>query len=223
LLGWHRLATGTLSIDGAALSGADLEALRRETAWVDPVIQIWNRPFLDNLGYSLGNASFDAMGSIIESSDLRGVLQKLPFGFQTPLGEGGALLSGGEGQRVRLGRAMLQRNVRLALLDEPFRGLDRDQRRRFHADARQWWQDATLLCVTHDARETLSFDRVLVVEGGRIVEDGPPGLLASSTSRYRDLLDAEDSLRTELWAADWWRRIHIEGGLVEPAQTGERL
>lgn len=222
LLGWHRLATGTLLIDGAAFTGADLEVLRRETAWVDPAIQIWNRPFLDNLGYSSTNATFDAMGSIIESSDLRGVLQKLPLGLQTPLGEGGALLSGGEGQRVRLGRAMLQGNVRLALLDEPFRGLDRSQRRRFHANARQWWHDATLLCVTHDAAETLSFDRVLVVEGGRIVEDGPPGLLASSASRYRDLLDAEDSLRTGLWTADWWRRIHIEGGLVEPAQTGER-
>lgn len=223
LLGWHRLATGTLSIDSAALSGANLEALRRETAWVDPAIQIWNRPFLDNLGYSSGNASFDAMGSIIESSDLRGVLQRLPFGFQTSLGEGGALLSGGEGQRVRLGRAMLQGNVRLALLDEPFRGLDRGQRRRFHANARRWWHDATLLCVTHDAAETLSFDRVLVVEGGRIIEDGPPGLLASSASRYRDLLDAENSLRTGLWTADWWRRIHIDGGLVQPVQTGERL
>jgi len=222
LLGWHRLATGALLIDGTALTGAGLEALRRETAWVDPAIQIWNRPFLDNLGYSSENAAFDAMGSIIESSDLRGVLQKLPLGLQTPLGEGGALLSGGEGQRVRLGRAMLQGNVRLALLDEPFRGLDGGQRRRFHANARQWWPDATLLCVTHDARETLSFNRVLVVEGGRIVEDGPPGLLASSASRYRDLLNAEDSLRTELWTADWWRRIHIEGGLVEPAQTGQR-
>ena len=214
LLGWHRLATGTLLIDGAALTGAALEALRRETAWVDPAIQIWNRPFLDNLGYSSGNATFDAMGSIIESSDLKGVLQKLPLGLQTPLGESGALLSAGEGQRVRLGRAMLQGNVRLALLDEPFRGLDRGQRRRFHANARLWWPDATLLCVTHDAAETLSFNRVLVVEGGRIVEDGSPGLLASSASRYRDLLNAEDSLRTELWTADWWRRIHIEAGLV---------
>jgi ABC-type sulfate/molybdate transport systems ATPase subunit len=74
--------------------------------------------------------------------------------------------------------------------------------------------------VTHDVAETLSFDRVLVVEGGRIVEDGSPGLLASSASRYLDLLDAEDSLRTELWTADWWRRIHIDGGLVEPAPNG---
>jgi hypothetical protein len=48
-----------------------------------------------------------------------------------------------------------------------------------------------------------------------------PGPLAPSASRYRDLLNAEDSLHTELWTADWWRRIHIEGGLVQPAQTGE--
>jgi ABC-type transport system involved in cytochrome bd biosynthesis fused ATPase/permease subunit len=200
------------------LNGANQQSLRQQTAWVDPAIQIWNRSFLDNLNYSSSENGFDKMASAIDSAALRGVLEKLPSGLQTYLGESGALLSGGEGQRVRLGRALLQTDVRLALLDEPFRGMDRSQRHKLLTDARQWWQNATLLCVTHDVSETLSFNRVLVVENGRIIEDGSPGQLAKSQSRYRDLLDAEEAVRQDLWKGDQWRRIHVHEGCINTTQ-----
>ncbi len=80
---------------------------------------------------------------------------------------------------MRLGRALLRPGARLVILDEPFRGLDREQRRELLARARRLWRGATLLCVTHDVGETLGFERVLVVEDGRIVEDGPPERLAA--------------------------------------------
>jgi ATP-binding cassette subfamily B protein len=215
MLGWHRLATGQLRVDGMTLNGANQQTLRQETAWLDPAIQIWNRSFLDNLNYSSSGNGFDKMASAIDSAALRGVLQKLPLGLQTYLGESGALLSGGEGQRVRLGRVLLQTNVRLALLDEPFRGMDRSQRRKLLTDARQWWQEATLLCVTHDVSETLAFDRVLVVENGRIIEDGSPAQLAKSPSRYRDLLNAEEVVRQDMWKGEQWRRIHVHDGCIK--------
>ena len=87
---------------------------------------------------------------------LRTVLESLPSGLQTELGENGGLVSGGEGQRVRLGRAFLHRDARLVLLDEPFRGLDRDKRSELLSRARRLWNNSTLLCVTHDLAETLS-------------------------------------------------------------------
>jgi ATP-binding cassette subfamily B protein len=130
------------------------------------------------------------------------------------LGEGGALLSGGEGQRVRLGRALLQTKVRLALMDEPFRGMDRQQRHQLLNDARQWWRESTLICVTHDVEETLSFQRVLVVENGQIIEDGIPSQLAASASRYRDLLNAEKRVRENSWQGKVWRRIRVQNGTV---------
>lgn len=215
LLGWHRLASGQLRVDGRRLNGANQQALRQQTAWVDPAVQIWNSSFLDNLTFSAGDSGFDNIADAIDASALRGVLQKLPSGLQTYLGEGGALLSGGEGQRVRLGRALLQTNVRLALLDEPFRGMDRAQRHQLLNDARKWWEKATLLCVTHDVEETLSFKRVLVVEDGRIIEDDEPQKLAARDSRYRDLLNAEKLVRQELWKGNEWRRIHIQNGYVK--------
>lgn len=214
LLGWHRLASGSVLTDGRVLNGVNQQALREETAWVDPAVQIWNRSFLDNLNFSAGGSGFENIAKVIDAAALRGVLQKLPAGLQTYLGEGGALLSGGEGQRVRLARALLQTNVRLALLDEPFRGMDRAQRHQLLNDTRQWWQSATLLCVTHDVAETLSFNRVLVVENGQIIEDDEPNKLAARDSRYRDLLNAEKGVREDLWKGKVWRHLQVRNGSV---------
>lgn len=218
LLGWHRLSAGTLRLDGQPAGAAEVEALRRQVAWVDPAVQLWNASLLDNVLYASGDDALQRLGPVIDRAQLRGVAARLPQGLQTLLGEGGARLSGGEGQRVRLARALMNERARLVLLDEPFRGLDRPQRHRLLAEARGWWQGRTLLCVTHDVGETLAFDRVLVVDQGRIVEDGRPAALARQSSRYRELLVAEDDLRRRLWADPAWRRVHlVEGQLHEAA------
>jgi ATP-binding cassette subfamily B protein len=150
---------------------------------------------------------------VLEQAELRSVLERLPDGLQTPLGEAGGLLSGGEGQRVRFGRALLRSGVRLVILDEPFRGLDRERRQELLARARRLWREATLLCITHDVDATRTFDRVLVVEAGRIVEHGIPTDLATCpASRYRALLEAEMMVREGLWSSDMWRRLWLEGG-----------
>ena len=221
LLGWHRPARGRVLVDGRTLAGADIDALRHATAWVDPGIQIWNRSLLENLEYASEGDGLSRVGSVMQAATLRGVVQKLPQGLQTVLGEGGARLSGGEGQRVRLARALLMAAPRLALLDEPFRGMDRNQRHALLAEARIWWRDVTLLCVTHDVGETLSFDRVLVVEDGGIIEDGIPAQLAAGASRYRQLLEAEAMVRTAMWQGAQWRRVEIRDGLARESAGGD--
>ena len=219
LLGWHRLAEGHFVLDGQPMSAQLLEQLRAETAWVDPAIQVWNKSFLDNLTYSCRDDGLDRTASAINKANLRNVLQHLPQGLQNYLGEGGALISGGEGQRVRLARALMQNHPRLVLLDEPFRGMDRQQRGRLLVEARQWWQDSSLICVTHDVNETLSFSRVLVVEAGRIVEDGFPSQLASKDTRYRDLLHGEEALNQKGWKDKQWRKISLLNGIIKTPET----
>ena len=213
LLGWHRASQGQILVDGHALEARQLEDLRRHTAWVDPSIQLWNRSLLENLRYGSNDNSMTSIGNVIDSADLDHTLQHLPDGFQAILGEGGALLSGGEGQRVRLGRAMLRPKIRLVLLDESFRGLDRESRRRLLAHARKAWPEATLLCITHDISATRSFERVLVIDAGKIIEDGSPNeLLRQADSRYRDLLAAEESVRRGVWSGVAWRRMQLKDG-----------
>ncbi len=213
LLGWHRPSAGRVLVDEEPLGAARLEALRRRTAWVDPSVQLWNTSFLDNLAYGAGG--LDGVGRVIEEVELSRVLEAMPNGLQTSLGEGGALVSGGEGQRVRLGRALLRARPRLALLDEPFRGLDRELRRALLARSRAAWAGTTMLCITHDLAETHAFDRVVVVDDGRVVEDGAPAELAARAgSRYRALLDAEEQVRKEIWTSAAWRRLRMAGGRV---------
>ena len=213
LLGWYRPAEGSVLVDGTALEGGYLDQLRQQTAWIDPTVQLWNRSLFFNLCY--GNPEGVPTASLLEQSELRQLLEKLPDGLQTKLGESGGLVSGGEGQRVRFGRALLRRGVRLALLDEPFRGLDRQSRRELLTRARGHWESTTLLCVTHDVGETMGFPRALVMENGRIVEDGNPAALArQANSRYRALLEAEESVREGSWSSGRWRHLRLEDGLL---------
>lgn len=215
LLGWHRPERGSVEVDDQSLSGHLLGELRQMTAWVDPEVQLWNRSFLDNVCYGARDQANQPIAQTLDRTALRDVLQRLPDGLQTRLGEGGSLVSGGEGQRVRLGRAFLRKDARLVILDEAFRGLDRGMRRELLAEARAWWRHATLLCVTHDIDATEHFDRVLVVEGGRIVEDGAPAkLLAREGSRYAELMDSYNAMRDTEWSGPGWRRLWLEGGAL---------
>ncbi len=216
LLGWHRPSQGTIWVDGEILDGTLVQQLRQDTAWVDPAVQLWNCSLYDNLRYGVEIPDGTQMGAAIQKANLYGVMERLPDGLKTSLGEGGGLVSGGEGQRVRLGRAILRPGARLAILDEPFRGLDRENRRKLLREARQHWDKVTLLCITHDVSETLIFPRVLVIEDGQILEDGQPGELAArSGSRYQSLLQAEEEVRKGLWQGADWRKWTITDGRLE--------
>ena len=216
LLGWRKPSSGILLVDGAELSGASLESLRRHTAWIDPTVQIWNRSLLDNLRYGVTGASAISMADVLDRVDFSSMLEKLPDGLQTILGEGGALVSGGEGQRVRVGRALPRPGVRLAILDEPFRGLDAGTRRSLVRTVRHVWRNATLLWITHDVAEAQAMDRVLVMDGGAIVEDGVPAeLLRRPESRYRAMVNEESELKRRWFHSAEWRRLDMEDGVLK--------
>ena len=220
LLGWHRPATGTVRIDGRLLDESLLRELRQEIAWIDPGVQLWNRSVLDNVLYGSAQESgkpgfIPGVSAAIRDADLGHLLKNMPDGLQTLLGEGGMLASGGEGQRVRIARALTQRPPRLVILDEPFRGLDRAQRQKLMALVRARFADATLLCITHDVADTLDFPRVLVVEMGQIAEDSAPrALLARAGSRFRALYETEQAVKDQIWSAAAWRKVRIERGQV---------
>jgi ABC-type bacteriocin/lantibiotic exporter with double-glycine peptidase domain len=213
LLGWHRPISGQVLVNGLVLDGNLVQHLRQHTAWVDPAVRLWNRSLFENLRYGMQHANGAPIGEVIDEAGLFEVVERLPDGMKTILGEGGGLVSGGEGQRVRLGRAFFRSDTWLAILDEPFRGLDRSKRRSLLQQARQHWQGKTLICITHDVGETLEFDSALVIEDGQIIEAGDPRKLReNSTSRYYNLLRAEEKVRKDLWSGPDWQRFTMDGG-----------
>lgn len=222
IMGWNPPSGGRICIDGSPLDGSRLQSLRRETAWIDPQVHLFRSTLHENLRYGNGSEGTERFGATLETADLGRILESAPEGLQTPVGEGGGLLSGGEGQRIRIARALGRSGVRLAILDEPTRGLGRKERRRMLSSLRAHFRSCTLLCVIHDVSDTRQFDRVLVIERGRILEDGAPRILeANPRSRYRALLEEERAMQPDRWTDAAWRRMELragklwEGGVVE--------
>ncbi len=210
LLGWHRPQRGTLHVNGAPLDGERLQQLRQQTAWIDPTVQIWNQSLHDNLLYGDGDSNTNML---LTQADLHRLVERLPEGLHTALGEDGGLISEGEGQRVRLGRALNRPNAQLVILDEPFQGLDEARRDLLLQTARDCWRTATLLFVSHDIRATTQFERVLVIEDGRLIEDDHPLTLRKRpNSRYSQLFRAESALQKRIWRNPNWQRYWLADG-----------
>jgi ATP-binding cassette subfamily B protein len=223
LLGLHRPSRGRVLVDGAPLEGEAVARLRARTAWVDPETQLWDRSLLANLGYG-AEAGLEALAPVLAATDLHQVIERLPEGLSARLGEGGRLLSGGEGQRVRFARALLRGGAGLVLMDEALRGLDRERAAALLEAVRRRFSASTLLLVTHDLASTLAFPRVVVLEGGGVAEDGPPRLLRQRPDgHYARLLAAAEATRDDLARGARWRRLRIDAGGVTAAEGPARV
>ena len=223
LLGWHEPSVGRIVVNGHEISEANIASLRCQTAWIDPAVHLWNRSLMENLLYGSDAAAVNSLSRAFTAADLTDLIASLPEGMQTPLGENGSMLSGGEGQRIRLGRAFIRQDARLVILDEPFRGLDRTMRKRLLAETRRWFPEATLLCITHDVMETRSFDHVVVMANGRVVEHGTPtALSARSDSAYVQTLQAAESLEQDLLTLADWRRVTLTDGMMSASLNKEK-
>ena len=215
LLGWVQPSSGHVLVDGEPLQGDSLRQLRQETAWIDPSVRLWNRSLAANLLYSTQEKDGKDLGPVLRQAELLDVLERLPKGLKTTLGEGGGLLSGGEGQRTRLGRGLFHTEARLVILDEALRGLDHAARQRLLRLCRGCWKSATLLWVTHDVEEALTFPRVVIMNGGQIEEDGPPGaLLAAEGSALRRIAESRNPLAPEALVPRGWRLLEMQHGFL---------
>ncbi len=215
ILGWNRLDAGELEADGRPLIPSEAAALREQTAVIDPDLYLWNRSLYDNVRYGLDDAEALDSELALSGSELMGDLGRMDEGLATRAGENGSRLSGGEGQRLRVARGLARASKRLVLLDEPFTGMDSGQRARVREAVQARWPHATLLFVSHNIRETTRFERVLVFDHGRIVEDGAPQeLLAQPSSRYRHMLEQETSLISHLKDSPRWQQARLDEGEV---------
>lgn len=208
LLGWKTPSEGQLLVDAVPLAGQALLDLRKSTAWVDANVQLWNKSLLDNINYDHGQGR-------VADAGLGTLLAHLEQGLQTPLGEDGKRLSGGEGQRVRIGRALGVEQPRLVILDEPCRGLDRPAREQLLEKIRTTHAGATLICITHDISEALKFPRVLVIANGQLLEDSSPHiLLQQPQSALNHLRECEERVLNTLLQGQQWHSLKIaQGGL----------
>jgi len=177
---------GAVRLDGVDLRQADPAEVRSRIAFVPQETIIFAASARDNLRYGLWNASDEQLWEAAEAANAAEYLRKLPEGLDTYLGEGGARLSGGQRQRIAIARALL-RDAPLLLLDEATSSLDAESERLVQASLERLFIGRTTLVIAHRLATVRAADRILVMDDGRIVEQGTHDSLNAGGGLYARL------------------------------------
>ena len=187
LLGFVRPDAGRVTVDGTDLSALDPEDWRRRLAWLPQNPRLFQGTLLDNIRLGAPDAAMDAVRAAAHRAHAAEFIERLPLGYDTPVGERGAGLSGGQIQRVALTRAFL-RDARLVILDEATANLDPASETLVQQAVDDLARDRGMLIIAHRLATVRNADRILVIDAGRIVEDGDHGTLIRRRGRYHDLV-----------------------------------
>jgi len=179
-------AAGVVRLDGVDLRDADPADIRARIAMVPQETVIFAASARDNLRYGNWLAGDEALWHAAEAANAAEFLRKLPDGLDTFLGEGGARLSGGQRQRIAIARAIL-RNAPLLLLDEATSALDAESERLVQASLERLVEDRTTIVIAHRLATVRAADRIVVLDGGRIVEEGSHDTLSARGGLYAKL------------------------------------
>jgi len=177
---------GSVSIDGVDLKDADPADVRSRIAMVPQETVIFAASARDNLRYGNWAASEDELWEAARDAHAETFLRALPEGLDTYMGEGGARLSGGQRQRIAIARALLRRSP-LLLLDEATSALDAESEKLVQDALERLMETRTTIIIAHRLATVRAADRIIVLDQGRIVEEGTHGSLSSSEGLYARL------------------------------------
>ena len=190
LMGFDAPQSGRILVDGHDLARTDLDAWRRHIAWIPQRAHVFHGSLRDNLLIAAADADTFTLWRALQAASLDGVVARLPQGLDTPLGERGHGLSGGECQRLALARAWL-RNAPLLLLDEPTQHLDDATAASIDAALARLGEGRTVIRITHRLDGIRDDEHVAVLAEGHIVEHGRADALRAAGGHFAGLLAAE--------------------------------
>ena len=179
-------ASGTVSIDGVPLPATDPSWARARIAMVPQETVIFAASARDNLRYGRWDSSDEDLWAAATAANAAEFLKKLPMGLDTYMGEGGARLSGGQRQRLAIARAIL-RDAPILLLDEATSALDAESERLVQDAFDRLMKARTTIVIAHRLATVRAADRIVVMEGGKIVEQGSHDQLARGGGLYERL------------------------------------
>jgi ATP-binding cassette subfamily B protein len=172
----HDPQTGNVTIDGQRIDTVTQESLRDALAVVPQEVLLFHRSVMENIRFARPEAADEDVFRAAEAAGCDDFIRRLPHGYDSIVGERGTSLSGGQRQRIGIARAFLK-NARIVLLDEATSALDSESELEVQAGLDALIENRTVIAVAHRLSTIVNFDRVIVVEDGRLVEDGPPQVL----------------------------------------------
>jgi ATP-binding cassette, subfamily B, bacterial len=186
---------GHISIDGQNISRVTQESLREAISVVPQDISLFHRSIMENVRYGRPTATDDEVlrAAIAARCDF---VETLPEGLATMVGDRGVKLSGGQRQRIAIARAFLK-DAPILLLDEATAALDSESEEAIREALGRLMRGRTVIAIAHRLATLRNFDRVVMLQAGRIIEDGPPDILMQGRGPYRELVAREmDRLAT---------------------------
>lgn len=190
LLRFYDPQAGVVSVDGVDVRAADPVAVRGRFAWVSQEAPLFSGSASENIRFGREAASDEEVRAAAEEAQALGFVEALPEGFDTPLGERGKSLSGGQRQRMAIARALV-RDAPILLLDEATSALDAENERLVQAALDQAMQGRTTIVIAHRLATVLRADRIVVMEDGRVVQEGTHQSLMAQGGLYARLAELQ--------------------------------
>ena len=186
---FYDIQRGSVTIDGQDISRVTQQSLREAISVVPQDISLFHRSIMENIRYGRPNATDDEVlrAAIAARCDF---IENLPEGMSTMVGDRGIKVSGGQRQRIAIARAFLK-DAPILLLDEATAALDSESEEAIREALSRLMRGRTVIAIAHRLATLRSFDRVVVLQGGRIIEDGPPDILVQGRGPYRELVARE--------------------------------
>ncbi|HLS39720.1 MAG TPA: ABC transporter ATP-binding protein [Ornithinicoccus sp.] len=178
--------SGTVRIDGIDVRELTLASLRSQVSLVLQETMLLSGTVAENIAYGIDDPTREEIERAARLANAHDFITELPDGYDTVLGEKGSTLSGGQRQRIAIARAFI-RHAPVLVLDEPTTGLDPQSSAQVIEALRTLMHGTSTLIISHDLDLIRCADRLLVLDGGRIVQEGTPAELARQDGPYADL------------------------------------
>lgn len=186
LLRLSDIQEGRILVDGQDIADTTQQSLRRQIAYVPQESLLFHRSIAENIAYGKPDATMDEIREAARQANALEFIERLPQGFETVTGERGIKLSGGQRQRIVIARALLA-NCPVLVLDEATSALDSESENLVQDALATLMRDRTSIVVAHRLSTVASLDRIVVLDDGRVVEDGPHAQLIEAGGEYAKL------------------------------------